>query len=396
MTGTEAISEGRKKSPKIHVLADLSASQQDAIRRIPDHREATFPAIESTRPVSMFLDTQYFEREQRRIFRRLPVPVCLSAYLKEPGTVLAQDGYGLPLLVMRDRDGGVRVFLNACTHKGSRLLDSSEPTSIARLTCPYHAWTFALSGKLIGVARAETFENLDKGRRNLRELPSCDTAGFIWAILDSEAEPDFSGIDEQLRMDMEALDIPESYVFGKKTFRLEANWKQVLEPFLEGYHVQRLHAKSVGPLFADVPTVTDRLGDNLRQTSGKIQFSRSDLDDARENIHKTVTHAYQVFPNTVVVTSPWYISVMILMPNAVGRTIVDYFMLTLNPADNEKSRELYSKSYAMVLNVFGNEDFRAAEKCYEGLASGALEQVVYSGLERAIPMYYETLDKHMS
>ncbi|MFV0278854.1 MAG: SRPBCC family protein, partial [Parahaliea sp.] len=90
----------------------------------------------------------------------------------------------------------------------------------------------------MGVARAETFENLDKGKRNLTELPSTESGGIIWAILDPDATPDFSSIDAQLITDLEALDIADSYVFGRKTFHLEANWKQVLEPFLEGYHVQ--------------------------------------------------------------------------------------------------------------------------------------------------------------
>ncbi|MFV0278276.1 MAG: SRPBCC family protein, partial [Parahaliea sp.] len=152
---------------------------------------------------------------------------------------------------------------------------------------------------------------------------------------------------------------------------------------------------SVGPLFADVPTVTERLGNNLRQTSGKIEFTPGDLDDSATNVHKTITHAYQIFPNGVIITSPWYISVMILMPNAPGKTTVDYFMLTLNPADKDKGRELYTKSYEMVLNVFGNEDFKAAAECYAGLASGALKDVVYSGLESTIPMYYEILDSYL-
>jgi nitrite reductase/ring-hydroxylating ferredoxin subunit len=379
-------------TPKIHVLNDLTNSQKDAIRRIPDHDEAIIPSIEASRPASTFTDQDVFERERDSIFTRLPVPVSLTAQIAEPGSLIAQDGYGIPLLLMRDREGVVRAFLNVCTHKGAKLIEGCDPVRGARVTCPYHGWTFSLTGKLAGVARAETFTNLDKSTRDLVELPCLESGGIIWAILDQHADADFSSLDEQLAADLDALDLSTSHVYGHKTFRLAANWKQVLEPFLEGYHVQRLHVQSVGPLFADVPTVTDRLGRNIRQTSGKIQYSSDVLDKGNDNIHKSVTHAYQVFPNTVIVTSPWYISVMILMPNGPGKTTVDYFMLTLNPADNERSKALYTKSYDMVLDVFGNEDFRAAESCYAGLSSGALKEVVYSGLESAIPMFYETLD----
>ena len=101
---------------------------------------------------------------------------------------------------------------------------------------------------------------------------------------------------------------------------------------------------------------------------------------------------YNVFPNCVVVTSPYYISVMFLMPNGVDRTTVDYFMLTRRPPDNPKGAELYRKSYEMIIGVFGGEDFYAAEISHAGLATGAIDEVVYSGLEATIPLFNRVLD----
>ena len=148
-------------------------------------------------------------------------------------------------------------------------------------------------------------------------------------------------------------------------------------------------------MFADVPNVTSVLGHNIRQISGKINFTPDCLDIEGENIHKSVTHAYLVFPNTVIVTSPYYISVMFIMPKAAGRSVVDYIMLTRGEADNEKAADVYQRSYEMILNVFGNEDFRAAEISQKGLSSGALEDVIYCGLEETIPLYYEILERYL-
>ena len=289
----------------------------------------------------------------------------------------------------------VRVFLNACQHKGSKLLEGCDAVKTSRLTCPYHAWTYALDGRLAGVARAETFVNLDTASRGLVEMPSREAGGFVWAMLDRHAEPEFSGMDPQLIEDMDAFGMGDAHVYGRQTFHLKANWKLVQEPFLEGYHVQRLHARTVGPLFADVPNVVDLLGPNIRQISGKAQFSPADLDLPDENIHKTVTHAYLVFPNTVVVTSPYYISVMVIIPTGVRSTTVDYYMLTRLPPDTPKAEEIYQRSYEMIIGVFGGEDFRAAEISQVGLDSGALDDVVYSGMEATIPIYYEQLEKRL-
>tara|TARA_R110001599_G_scaffold248735_7_gene448647 strand:+ start:3684 stop:4895 length:1212 start_codon:yes stop_codon:yes gene_type:complete len=380
---------------RVQTINDLSQSQIAAIRKIPSHDKAAPKAIEATRPVSIFLDQAHYDLEQKNVFRRFGVPVTLSALLAKPGSVIAHEGYGVPLLVTRDKEGKVRAFLNACMHKGSKLVEDCEPHKTNKMSCPYHAWTYALDGRLVGVPREETMQNFDKSKRGLAELACREAGGIIWVMLDQDASPDFSNMDDELTADLEAFDIPRMHVYGRKTFNLNANWKLVQEPFLEGYHVQRLHARTVGPLFADVPNVTSVLGHNIRQISGKMDFTPECLDIAGENIHKSVTHAYLVFPNTVIVTSPYYISVMFIMPSAPGKTVVDYVMLTRSGTDNEKAAEVYKRSYEMILNVFGNEDFRAAEISQAGLSTGALKDVVYCGLEETIPLYYSILERYL-
>lgn len=381
--------------PLIQTFDMMSPGQQSAMRRIASHEDAKVPQIEATRPATIFTSQERYDLEQAHIFKKRAIPLTISALIAEPGTAMGHESTGIPLIVSRDREGKAHVFLNACQHKGAKLLETCEVVKTGRMTCPYHAWTFGVDGKLIGVARAETFLNLDKSKRNLAELPSREQGGIIWVMLDRNAEPDFSSIVPELGEDLDALDIGTSHVYGRKSFDVKANWKLVLEPFLEGYHVQRLHASTVGPLYADVPNVVDKLGPTVRQISGKLNFTPQDLDVAGENIHKTVTTVYNIFPNCVVITSPWYISVMFLHPRAPDRTIVDYHNLTRVAPDNPKAEKLYKTSYDMVLDVFGNEDYRAAEISHAGLATGALESVVYSGLEATVPIYYEILESFL-
>ena len=383
------------KQRTIPTLESLSASQIAAIRAIPPHDQSHPVQIEASRPTSIFLDAAHFAREQDTVFNALPVPITMSAVIPGPGELIAVDSYGKNIIVARGKDGVVRAFLNACTHKGSKLVEDGEPRSASRIICPYHAWTYALDGKLIGVPRAETFANLCKEDRPLAQLECAEKGGIIWVGLDRKRHYDFGGIDDQLVADLEALNIPRMHLYGRKSFDLKANWKLVLEPFLEGYHVQRLHSRTVGPLFADTPSKMTLLGRNIRQSSGRLDFTPDMLEATGENIHKLVTHAYQVFPNLVVVTSPYYISIMILAPRAADRTIVDYMMLTREAPDNPKAEELFLRSYEMILSVFGGEDFRAAQISQEGLSSGAMDNVLYSGLEENIPVFYDLLDKQM-
>ena len=102
------------------------------------------PALEvpknSTRvPVNIYIDPSEFEKEKKALFRRQPVIVAHVSEIPEPGDFVTETVADVPLIVLRDTDGEVRVFMNVCRHRGARLLDESEGKSKKALVCPYHA-----------------------------------------------------------------------------------------------------------------------------------------------------------------------------------------------------------------------------------------------------------------
>ena len=390
----------KPSSGRGQTFESLSDSLQEAIRRIPPHDRNIPPCINVKKPASDFTSPDVFATEKEKIFRKYPLVMAPSARIPDAGSVMAHDGYGVPVVLTRDRDRKVRAFLNACTHKGAELTTECSAHKSSTLSCPFHAWTYALDGRLIGVPRQETLANFDKASRPLVELPCAEIGGLIWAILDPKAKPDFSSIHEQLALDWDSLGLSTAYSYGYRRFSLKANWKGVMEPFLEGYHVQRLHNKSIGPsganMFADVVGVTDQFGRNLRQTSGRINFTPDMLAERDLNIRSYVVHAYNVFPNTVVITSPYYTSVMSFMPISADRTEVDYHMLVESAPDNPKAEQLYARSFEIIQDVFGNEDFAGSETCQVGLNAGAIEDVIYTGMEVNIPRFYVGIDSALA
>ncbi|RZI57877.1 MAG: aromatic ring-hydroxylating dioxygenase subunit alpha [Zymomonas sp.] len=386
------VREIARPARKLTTLADLTPSQIEAIRKIPAEKDAVVVPFGATRPNAIFTGQDRYDREQERIFRRFPVPVTLSALL-EPGSIVANDSYGFPMLVSRTRDGTIKAFVNACQHKGSKIIEDCAVHKQSRMTCPYHAWTYGIDGKLIGVSRSEAFQGLDKNQRGLIELEAREWGGIVYVQLNRDIPADWSNLSQQVADDFDALGIGSAHVYGRKTFDLQANWKVVLEPFLEGYHVQRLHAASIGDRFQDAPNIVDMFGPNIRQVSGRIGYVPEMLDEEADgNVHKLVTHAYTTFPNCVVVTSQYYISVMLLMPRGPARTTVEYFMLTPEAASTPKAEEVFARSYELILSVFGGEDFRAAEISQQGLNAGVPEETIYCGLESNIIHYYEAIE----
>jgi phenylpropionate dioxygenase-like ring-hydroxylating dioxygenase large terminal subunit len=375
--------------------AGLTDSQWQAICALQPHDNAPSPTDEAQRPTSVYLSDARFAAEISDLFKKVPVVAALSRFLPEPGTSVAQDGYGIPMLLTRDRQGVAHAFINACRHRASKLVEECTPVKGSRMICPYHAWAYGLDGKLLTIPRHDTFPSLQKENLGLIPLTTWESGGFIWVSLDPQHAPKSLEGTDAICADLEAFGLQRMHVYGRRTYDLAANWKLVIEPFLEGYHVQRLHAKSIGNMFADVPNVYMRTGHHIRQTSGKANFKPELIGGQIDNLHKYITHAYLVFPNTIVVTSPYYISVMVLMPRARNRTLVDYYMLVKSPPDNPKAEELYARSYQLIDAVFGGEDFRAACLQQEALNSGAIGEVHFGGLENMVGPFHDCVESYL-
>ena len=195
-------------------------------------------------PASVYYDEERFQLELERIFRRVPLILGPSCELAQPNDFKTVRVANMSVIVSRGKDGRARAFMNACTHRGARLV-SEDSGQRSRFSCPYHGWTFANDGALIGVSAQQDFGDIDKTDYGLKELPVYENAGLIWAVLNPESDLDIStflaGYDDMLS----AFGLKDWIYVSKRTFK-GPNWKLAYDGYLEYYHVPVLHGQTFG------------------------------------------------------------------------------------------------------------------------------------------------------
>ena len=349
---------------------------------------------------AIYASPERFEAERARIFRRQPICLGHVAQFAAPGSVLAREILGVPLLIARGADGKVRVFLNVCRHRGAALLAESDAVCTRRsLVCPYHAWTYRLDGTLANLPQRESFEGFDPAGHGLRELPSTVRHGLLFAMLDpATPTTDVAAWLGPVDDDLAALRLGDHHVFRQHAVRRATNWKLVMDAFIEVYHVKRLHAGTIGPYFADGLGVADTPGQHIRylvarDTTGAIR--ELPPQDWSPQVHATLVHL--IFPNTIMVYHPDYISHIGVYPEAADRSLFVHTMLVPEPPADAKAHAHWARSFDLIdQGVFNDEDLVVCESIQRGLRCGANERLVLGGLEQNLRHFHATVEQALA
>jgi len=216
---------------------------------VQDHlRRATGP-IETARglPNLFYTDGEGYAHEVDRVFRNGWFCIGFAKDVPEPRTAHPVTFLGMPMLMVRDNEGVLRVFENVCRHRGMILVEESGPVGSV-IQCPYHAWCYGLDGALRGMPHVggpgiNNDPRIDRTELGLNEIRS---AVFMDAVFvdRSGTAPDFDAYVAPLRRrwaDFAERPLHHSGADSSFTLELATNWKLAVENYCESYHLPFVH-----------------------------------------------------------------------------------------------------------------------------------------------------------
>ncbi len=366
----------------------------------------TFTAGAKTLPQRYFVSPEIFAQEQAEIFSRNWLLVGHKSQLKKSGDFFLVTIAGESLIVVRDQKSEIRAFYNVCRHRGTRLKEDTCGHTSA-IQCPYHAWTYALDGRLIGAPHMDDVAGFDKADYSLHRVNLGLWQGFIFVNL-AEAGALTSILSQRERRKQDSFVSLEDWFAPLKgkfshwnmsilqpakriEYDVRANWKLMFENYSECYHCPGVHPQlqKVSPYDSAENDLREGpfLGGFMKINPGKSLTMSGNACAAFvgkiENLQQVFY--YSMFPNMLLSRHPEYVMVHQLWPQSSGRTLIvcdwlfhpDAFRKHFNPQDAIEFWDMTNK-----------QDWHVCELSQQGISSCAYEPGPYSARE-SIPAAWD-------
>jgi phenylpropionate dioxygenase-like ring-hydroxylating dioxygenase large terminal subunit len=241
-------------------------------------------------PPACYTDREFFRFELAAIFSKEWLCVGREAWIRTPGEYFTADQAGERIVIVRQQDGTVAALSAVCQHRAMLVAEGRGKTRT--FICPYHHWTYALDGTLVGAPAMEKACNFDKSQFGLPKIRVEVWLGFVFINFDPNAAPlapRLSALTDLLK-NYEVETAEESEYPGKPS-REYWNWKVRFENSNDGYHANRLHA---GPVHNIVPSALASFPELPPDTAGYFRYNQTLHPDAAFN--PTLRAVLPIFP----------------------------------------------------------------------------------------------------
>ncbi|MEP4248976.1 aromatic ring-hydroxylating oxygenase subunit alpha [Tateyamaria sp.] len=316
-------------------------------------------------PNGHYIDPKVFEEERAALLMSGWPGLATTADVPEPGDAVPLTFLGMPLLLVRDNTGTVRVFHNICRHRGMILVDAPRKIEGA-IRCPYHSWCYSTQGRLVSTPHVggpgqNTAEGIDRNVLGLIEVRSHIWFNTVWINLSGDA-PAFEVVNAELLTRWAEFDKPFYHGGADSAFTLEVNcnWKLAIENYCESYHLpwvhpglnsysrleDHYHIEESGRFSGQGTLVYRQLADKDGLTFPDFEGLSAKWDKAAEYV--------SAFPNVLLGVHRDHAFAIILTPVTTEKTVEHVHLFYAQP---DTDADLRAQNTALWKSVFEEDIF---------------------------------------
>lgn len=335
---------------------------------IPDRPFDDDPERSYTLPARYYWDPETYAQEMDVVFGHSWVCLGHGETLRKVGAYTTFVVGDQNIIVIRGKDGALRGFYNVCAHRAHELLKGEGRTKV--ITCPYHAWSYHIDGTLRAARGSEKVEGFNSDEFCLTPVRVEEFCAFVFVNLDGHAAPlaeQSGGLETNIRGF--APDLDQLTHAHRLTFVMKANWKNVIDNFLECYHCPTAHPAFVGLIELDTYRIVNHgIYSTHHASAGSRENKAYDTLDADVQDHAV----WWLWPNTCILRFPGSgnIMTMRMIPTGPETTheIIDFYFLNNTPDAAQ------TEAIAYVNDVLTPEDIGIVESVQRGLHSRGYNQ----------------------
>ena len=373
----------------------MSDATELAARALQHFNEGTTDRAPSQMriPVSAYTDEAQFQAERQAVFFESPIAVALSLEIPDPGDFLTQTIMGKPLLFTRDKEGVLHCFINVCRHRGAKVC-AAERGRQSRFSCPYHAWTYSNKGELIGVYGEDSFGGVDRANMGLAELPCDERSGVIFACLTPGKSLDLDNWLGDFAGKLADQNLEQWHLYTER-FLSGAGWKATLDGYLEVYHHDSVHGKTVGPYTVGNLLVHDTWG-----THQRMVIARKDITELNDTAPETweapesyIRVVHSVFPNlSISAILGGQCLIGFVYPGETSTTTVTrQLILSAEAPETDEQKATIEDFSQMTLQAVRDEDYALVATIQGALHAGANDSFLIGRNEPAVQHYHRSI-----
>lgn len=337
-----------------------------------------------TPPSSWYTHPQFFTLDKAAIFRKHWIPVGRLDQLQEPGQYITGFLADEPYLVTRDESGALQGFYNVCRHHATVLMDECSGKT-SQFQCPYHGWTYTLSGRLSRATRLRGIKNFSAKNYGLKPIKVTTWGPLVFINMspdENKSSIDFTNKLGEVKNRLDKIGFEDLIFIERRSYNLKCNWKVFIDNYLDGgYHVEYAHKDLASLLDAKAYTTEVFEGFSIQSSSGS-----TDNNAGQERIGSNVLYSH-VYPNLFINRyGPW-LDLNYTYPVDAENCIVvfDWFLEKkyLNELEEKQDVGKIAESIRASEQVQA-EDITLCERVQKGLRSASYDWGRYApGVEQA-------------